>query len=393
MAQSEEANGEGPARATGTTLSYGGVFDHMRDAVVLSDREGRIVLWNAAATALFGHTAEEACGRDVRMLVPERLRESHDAGMQRFRETGSGPLIRAGAVLELPALRRDGSEIVVEMTLSKLEAQGHVMAILRDVTERVRFRAEIEADRRRLREANESLESFSYVVGHDLKEPVRAVEAFLDVLAEGLDEAEAREALDKARAANERMRVLLNGLIEWSRATIAPVELRPTDLRAVLLGPCTARYEHMLEERGARLEIVGGFPPIAASEGLLCQLFGNLILNAIRHNPRHAPRVTVQALGEEDGLVSIAVRDDGPGFPAEVKQRIERMRATRPTTVRGGFGMTIALRAAHLLGGHIEIGGAPGGGGEVRVYLRVDTPEERRGAQEAEERNPRRYPH
>ena len=372
MAQSEGEEESGQQRVTPAELAFGDLFDHFRDAVVLSDREGHIILWNAAATTLFGYSADEARGADVRLLVPERLRQQHDAGMRRFHETGNGPLIRAGAVLELPALRKDGSEIVVEMTLSNLAEQEYVMAIVRDVTDRARLRAEVDADRRRLREANEALESFSYVVGHDLKEPVRAVEAFLDAISEGLDEHDAREALDKARAANDRMRMLLNGLIEWSRATIGPLELQPMDLRAVLTGPCAARYQHMMEERHSRLEIVGGFPPIAATEGLLCQLFGNLILNAIRHNPRHEPRVTVQALGEEEGLVSIAVRDNGQGFPPEVRQRIERMRATRPTTVRGGFGMTIALRAAHLLGGRIELDDAPGGGGEVRVYLRVD---------------------
>lgn len=368
-----EAKSSYPA-FTPAEFGFGRLFDQIRDAVVVADARGRVELWNQSASALFGYTADEARGQDVRFIVPERLRARHDEGMRRFRETGSGPLIRAGAVLELPGLRKDGSEIVIEMTLSKLDEGGSVMAILRDVTDRVRLRAEAEADRRRLREANESLQSFSYVVGHDLKEPVRAVEAYLDAIAEHLppdSDADLHDALDRARTANDRMRVLLEGILEWSRATLAPLELRPIDVREVLQGPCSERYHHMLEERGGKLEIVGGFPPVAASEGLLCQIFGNLILNAVRHNPRLEPRVSVQALGEEEGIVAIAVRDNGPGFPPEVRQRIERMRATRPTTVRGGFGMTIALRATHLLGGRLEIGSAPGGGGEVRVYLRV----------------------
>lgn len=372
MSDAEREAESGSPRVTPAELGIGRLFDKIRDAVVVADPNGRIVLWNEAASRMFGHTADEARGRDVRFLVPERMRERHDEGMRRFRQTGTGPLIRAGMVLELPALRKDGSEIIVEMTLSKLEEDdGSVMSILRDVTDRVRLRAEADADRRRLREANESLQSFSYVVGHDLKEPVRAVEAYLDAAAERVREPDALEAIDRARGANERLRVLLGGLIEWSRATIAPLELRAIDVRDVLSGPCRERYQHVLEEREGTLELVGGFPPVAATEGLLCQILGNLVLNAVRHNPRPHPRVSVQALGEEEGLVAIAVRDDGPGFPPEVQQRIERMRATRPTTVRGGFGMTIALRAAHLLGGRIEIGSAPGGGGEVRVYLRI----------------------
>lgn len=355
--------------AAAAELGIGTLFEKVRDAIVVSDRDGRIVLWNPAAVSLFGYSAEEARGRDVRMVIPERLRERHDQGIRRFRGSGTGPLMESGAVLELPALRKDGSEIVVEMTLSRVE--DNVLAIIRDVTERVRLRAAVDADRRRLREANEALESFAYVVGHDLKEPVRAVDAYLDAVAESIRDPEALEALHRAQEANRRMRTLLEGLLEWSRGTITPLDLERTDLETVLRGPCRARYQHMLEERGARIELRGPYPPLQATEGLLCQVFGNLILNAVRHNPRPDPRVVVHALGVEEGAAVVAVRDNGPGIPREVRERIERMRATRPTTVRGGFGMTIALRAAHLLGGRLEIGDADGGGAEIRVYIPV----------------------
>lgn len=373
MAHSEDGPTGSPTLTPGA-LGFGRLFDHIRDAVVVSDADGRIWLWNEAATRVFGYGIDEVRGRNVRMLVPERMREQHDEGMQRFRESGSGPLIRAGVVLELPALRKDGTEIVVEMTLSLLAENGNVMAIVRDVTDRVRLRAAADADRRHLREANEALESFSYVVGHDLKEPVRAVDVYLDALAEHVRGPEAEHALERARSANARMGVLLNGLIEWSRATLGPLDLHAIDVRDVLRGACSERYHRVLEERGGRLEFVGDFPHVQATEGLLCQVFGNLVLNALLHNPRPHPRVVVEALGEESGLVTIAVRDNGPGFPPEVRQRIERMRATRPTTVRGGFGMTIALRAAHLLGGRIDVGNAAEGGGEVRVHLRAAQP-------------------
>lgn len=373
MAHSEGEARSGSPTLGPATLSIDQLFSQVRDAIVVADSQGRIVLWNPAAARLFGYTAEEARGAQVAILVPERLRGRHDAGMERFREFGTGPLIEAGAVLELPARTKDGREITIEMTLSHLdEGDGRVMAIIRDVTERVRLREDVNADHRRLREANESLESFSYVVGHDLKEPVRAVEAYLEAIQERVVDTSDVELVKKARDANRRMRGLLEGLIEWGRATTTALDVESLDLRDVLLaGPCRARYQHAVQERGARLEVIGGFPPVLATEGLLCQLFGNVILNAVRHNPRPDPRVSVQALGEEAGQVCVAVRDNGPGFPREVRQRVERMRATRPTTVRGGFGMTIALRSAHLLGGRIELGDAPGGGAEVRVWLRV----------------------
>lgn len=363
----EDAGGVAPE-----AFGIGRLFDRVRDAVIVADGDGRIVLWNAGAAAMFGYDPEEARGLNVDVIVPPAYKERHAAGMARFRRTGHGPMIDSGTALQLPALRKDGSEIVVEMTLARLGGDpAHTMAILRDVTARVRLEREVEADRARLRDANESLEAFSYIVGHDLKEPVRAVHVYLDAIeeVEGLPQ-EAREYAERARDANTRMGSLLSGLLDWSRATAGGLDAEPISPRVVMEGGmCRSRYQQLSKERGAQITFSGEFHDVIATENLLCQIFGNLILNALRHNPRPQPRVEVVALGAQDGMLQIAVRDNGPGFPPEVRKRIDTLRATRPSTVRGGFGLTIATRAAHLLGGRLSLGDAPSGGAAVHVWL------------------------
>jgi PAS domain S-box-containing protein len=122
-------------------FGIGQLFCEIRDAVVVGDAEtGRIVLWNPAAAALFGITAAEAVGLSIEILVPEPFRERHRAGLARFRETGGGSIIESGQTVELPALRRTGEQITIELTLSPIaasRASGHfVLAIIRDATER-----------------------------------------------------------------------------------------------------------------------------------------------------------------------------------------------------------------------------------------------------------------
>ncbi|HEX2173733.1 MAG TPA: PAS domain S-box protein, partial [Dehalococcoidia bacterium] len=119
------------------------LFQRIRDAAIIADVEtGRILLWNPAAEDLLGYNRGEAIGLSVDVLVPERLCALHQAGFARYRQTGQGPFIDADKPIEVPALRRTGEEVVVELTLSSLEeaptGRRLVLAIIRDITARKR---------------------------------------------------------------------------------------------------------------------------------------------------------------------------------------------------------------------------------------------------------------
>ena len=84
-------------------LGFGRLFDQIRDAVIVADvQTGRIVLWNPAATAIFGYTHDEACGMSLDALIPERLRARHHAGIARYRATGHGPYVDAHCLVLEP---------------------------------------------------------------------------------------------------------------------------------------------------------------------------------------------------------------------------------------------------------------------------------------------------
>lgn len=112
------------------------------DAIVEMGRDGRISFFNRAAEHLFGYAKHEVLGQDVTMLMPKQMRPIHTQARERYFQTGESRL--KGRTLELPALRKDGQEIVVELTLSYSESpQGRgVTAILRDVQAMQRSRRE-----------------------------------------------------------------------------------------------------------------------------------------------------------------------------------------------------------------------------------------------------------
>ena len=142
-------------------LGIGRLFEKVRDAVIVADAKSqRVILWNPAATDIFGYSLPEALDLRVEALVPGNLKAQHRAGMVRYDETGHGDYIDSQKLLELPALRKDGQEIRVEMSLNPIVAVGDsggrfVLAIIRDITERKR-------SEEALREAEELFRSVFY---------------------------------------------------------------------------------------------------------------------------------------------------------------------------------------------------------------------------------------
>lgn len=107
------------------------------DAVVMIDDHGHISFWNQAAAAMFGYSEEEALGKPVHdLLAPARFRAAASAGLERFRQTATGPLL--GKVLEVQALRKNGEEFTIELSVApvRIGQSWHAVGIVRDITER-----------------------------------------------------------------------------------------------------------------------------------------------------------------------------------------------------------------------------------------------------------------
>jgi PAS domain S-box-containing protein len=114
-----------------------GLMDSVGDAIVSADADSRIASWNAAAARMFGWSAEEAIGRELTMLMPERFRAAHLAGIARLAATGEPRLVGQGAV-QLEGLRRDGTEFPIELTLGAWSGPDGELytGVVRDISDR-----------------------------------------------------------------------------------------------------------------------------------------------------------------------------------------------------------------------------------------------------------------
>ena len=140
-------------------LGMGHLFESVRDAVIVADANtGSMVLWNPAAEAIFGYSTAEALGMSVEELVPDYLKARHRTGMAGYRDTGHARYIDSNTALNLPAVRKSGEEICVELTLSPIEpvdgaaVEGRfVLAIVRDATDRKRAEEDLRESEERYR--------------------------------------------------------------------------------------------------------------------------------------------------------------------------------------------------------------------------------------------------
>lgn len=121
-----------------TNIDLNQLLDCVGDAVIVADAHEKIVLWNAAATRIFGYSEEEALGKTLDLIVPERQRQKHNEGYSKSMETGA---TRYGtSLLKVPAKHKDGSTLSIAFTVGMLFDEKHqangVAAVIRDETAR-----------------------------------------------------------------------------------------------------------------------------------------------------------------------------------------------------------------------------------------------------------------
>jgi PAS domain S-box-containing protein len=274
--------------------------------------------------------------------------------------------------LELRLARRDGAHVpvLVRGYISR-DAGGHALRVsgtCTDLTERKRAEAEIRelnaslearvASRtQELQMANQELEAFTYSVSHDLRAPLRAVDALAALLQQNHGTSlgpQGQEHLRLLRASTASMARLINDLLDFAR-TARQVPSRITVPTAALVRRCIEEFRTEIDARGIRVE-VGELPPCNADPGLLRQVFVNLIGNAVKYTRRQPqPHIEI-ATRDEAGSTVFSVRDNGAGFDMRQADKLfapfQRLHAASEFE-GSGVGLAIVERIVRRHGGRV----------------------------------------
>jgi PAS domain S-box-containing protein len=250
----------------------------------------------------------------------------------------------------------------------------HVAGFTRDITERRRREQELRELKEQLENSNEELQQFAYVASHDLQEPLRMVRSYMNLLEseyrDDLDE-EAQEYIDFAVDGAERMKGLVEGLLEFSRVETRGDPFEPVDADDVVertLGALSMK----IEETDATVE-TESLPTVTADRSQLSQVFQNLLSNALRYAGEDPPAIEIRG-EQQNGAYVFAVDDDGVGIPEDKQAEMFEI-FRRGAEVDGdgtGIGLAISERIAQRHGGEIWIDSAEGEGTTVYFSLPVD---------------------
>jgi PAS domain S-box-containing protein len=342
-----------------TEAKYRGLLEAAPDAMVVVDQGGQIVLLNVQAERQFGYHRNELLGQKVKNIIPEGFSERLIADGTRTAADALAQQIGTG--IELLGRRKDGSEFPIEIMLSPLESlEGMlVTAAIRDITERKRSEEHLFKTVGELKRSNEELQQFAYVASHDLQEPLRMVASYTQLLArryKGRLDSDADEFIAFAQDGCDRMQVLIQDLLTYSRAGTNGKELGDISCESVLK-EALANLRTTIEQSGA-VVTHDSLPALKTNERQLAHVFQNLVGNAIKYRRADVPRVHVSAI-ENDGKEWIfSVRDNGLGIEPQYFERIfvlfQRLHG-REEFEGTGIGLAVCKKIVERLGGRIWV--------------------------------------
>jgi PAS domain S-box-containing protein len=332
------------------------------DAIISADAKGRIIYVNRATEQAFRYSDKELIGQPLTLLMPERFRNSHLEGFERFLKTGEAHVI--GRTLELEGQRKDGTMFPIEISLSSWRTAEGVFftGILSDITERKLAEEEMRLRNAQLDAANKELEAFSYSVSHDLRAPLRGIDGFSQALledcADKLEEAE-KSHLHRIRAGTQRMGVLIDDLLNLSRVARAEMHRERVNVSA-LARSIAADLQKTESERRAEFRIEDGIEAMGDPH-LLRIVLENLLGNAWKFTSKRTSARIEVGRTNHNGSRAYFVRDNGAGFDRAYAgklfgafQRLHGMTEFPGT----GVGLATVQRIIHRHGGKIWAEGA-----------------------------------
>jgi PAS domain S-box-containing protein len=360
-------------------VKFRSVAQSANDAIIATDGQGIVTSWNNGAERMLWYSEAEALGKPIAFLLPGRLRSRYQRELVRGARRLDAR--RGFQMIEMLALRKDETEIPVEISLASWKVGGRTFysGIVRDLTERRRTEQAM-LEREKAIESERLKSEFLATVSHELRTPLNAVIGMIELLIDTRLSEEQRRYADAVRNSGNLLLTLIDDLLDVTKVEAGKLELEVADFSVVNLVQDTADiFLARIREKGLEfhVRVAPEVPALVRGDGRrIGQVLMNLLGNALKFTVRGTISLSVSA--EEAGAAQVRLRfevaDTGIGVPPEAVERIFEpfVQAESSTTRRfggTGLGLTICKRLVERMGGTIGLESRPGQGSRFHFSL------------------------
>lgn len=334
------------------------ILKNMSELLVVTDFDAKIKTINKITAEVLGYKEEELIGKPLFIVFAEEEREP-------FKKEKLDKLIEKGKLLdqEINYQAKDGRKISMIFNGSVIrDNEGNVtniICIALDITQRKKAYEKLMEYTTRIEKINKDLNDFTYIISHDLKEPLRSIDAFSkfieDDYIDKLDE-KGRNYLGRIRANASRIQKLIEDLLEFSHIEKRGISLDKVGLKK-LVDEVKLRLSDSIRQKNAEIIVGNKLPVIFCDREKLTEVFINLVSNAIEFNDKPHPCVEI-GYNQKEVFYEFYVKDNGPGIEEqyfdkifEIFQRLGKKEEHRGT----GAGLTIVKKIVQMHKGEIWV--------------------------------------
>lgn len=363
---------------------YRVVTETATDAILTMDGNSTILFVNPATERIFGYSRAELIGQNLTMLMPERFRHLHEAGISRYNRTGEKRL--TWAAVRFPGLDKSRREIPLELSFGEVVKDGRRLftGIIRDISER----ALAEEENRNLQEQlaqSQKIEAVGQLAGgiaHDFNNLLTAIGGYSELLLGDLPPDDPRRAhAEEIRKAGERAASLTRQLLAFSRRQVLAPKV--FDLNATVLDLERILGRLIGDHIQLRINPSAGLWTVKADPGQIGQAILNLAINARDAMPEGGT-LTIETANVELGAdyvpshasvvpgpyAMVAITDTGTGMTEQVKAHIfEPFFTTKEQGKGTGLGLSTTYGIVKQSGGYIWCDSEPEHGATFKIYL------------------------
>ncbi|MFC7420417.1 PAS domain S-box protein [Iodobacter arcticus] len=378
-----------------------GMIDSAMDAIITTDAEFNIILFNQSAENMFGYPAKQMLGGPIEVLIPTQLAIKHRELMQQFASQGKGHRkMSSNTGRQVMGQHADGHEFPIEVAISYLHNLGKPVytAMVRDITDRIDYELsllqltttlelrviertqELEAAKQQAENANQAKSAFLANMSHEIRTPLNSVLGMAHLAQLTTLSAKQSDYLQKITLSGRHLLDLINDILDFSKIEAGKLEINKRDFSLPeLIDNVHELIQQKAEEKNLLLRTIISeqVPPFVQGDDLrIKQVLINLLSNAIKFTEQGT--ITLAIEHDPRGHITFSIRDTGIGISASAQTQLFQSFQQADNSITRkyggtGLGLAISRQLVELMGGALSVESQLGEGSEFKFCL--DLPE------------------